>query len=347
LKIAGISSKKLGDSYEGQLKNNYLYQGAYAELDEDIGWQDFYLRNYDAQIGRFVQQDPYEEFPSPYTGMGNDPVNNIDPSGGETLPFNAIKLGGTMSQTAATAITLGEVVIRSVSTVARTASGLSTVMKVANITAKVFQVANLINTSINTAGVGNSGNGSTPSSNSPTPNSQPNEDNEGQQSFPSFQTLYTNYPKPYRHKPDRTPANPNVPVDDNDNKTFLYPDQCAIRMSVGLIKSGVDLTGVKNVTSPGKKTYSKDGYVLGAKNLTLHLQKTILKKDPQVFDGTKVDVRALLKGKKGIIYFERFKQSDGTIGEAHIDLWDGYDLQNPTPQLIFFRAKNIRFFEIK
>ena len=50
LKIAGISSKKLGDSYEGSLKNNYLYQGAYSELDDDIGWTDFFLRNYDAQI---------------------------------------------------------------------------------------------------------------------------------------------------------------------------------------------------------------------------------------------------------------------------------------------------------
>jgi RHS repeat-associated protein len=67
------------------LKNNYLYQGAYAELDEDIGWNDFALRNYDAQIGRWVQQDPYQEFASPYVGMGNDPVNLVDPSGGSIL----------------------------------------------------------------------------------------------------------------------------------------------------------------------------------------------------------------------------------------------------------------------
>jgi RHS repeat-associated protein len=64
LKIAGLSSKKLGDSYEGSLKNNYLYQGSYSELDDDIGWNDFALRNYDPQIGRWVQQDPYQEFPS-------------------------------------------------------------------------------------------------------------------------------------------------------------------------------------------------------------------------------------------------------------------------------------------
>jgi RHS repeat-associated protein len=85
LKIATLSSKKLGDSYEGQLKNNYLYQGAFSELDEDIGWTDFALRNYDAQIGRWVQQDPYQEFASPYSGMADDPVNFTDPSGGSIL----------------------------------------------------------------------------------------------------------------------------------------------------------------------------------------------------------------------------------------------------------------------
>jgi RHS repeat-associated protein len=85
LKIATLSSKKLGDVYQGSLKNNYLYQGAYAELDEDIGWTDFALRNYDAQIGRWVQQDPYQEFASPYSGMANDPVNFTDPSGGSIL----------------------------------------------------------------------------------------------------------------------------------------------------------------------------------------------------------------------------------------------------------------------
>jgi RHS repeat-associated protein len=67
------------------LKNNYLYQGAFAELDDDIGWTDFALRNYDAQIGRWVQQDPYQEYASGYVGMGNDPVNLVDPSGGFTI----------------------------------------------------------------------------------------------------------------------------------------------------------------------------------------------------------------------------------------------------------------------
>lgn len=82
LKISAISSKKLGDIAEGHLKNNYLYQGAYSELDDDIGWNDFELRSYDPQLGRFMQVDPYDQFTSPYVGMGNDPVSLTDPSGG-------------------------------------------------------------------------------------------------------------------------------------------------------------------------------------------------------------------------------------------------------------------------
>ena len=73
LRIAGISSKKLGDVNEGSLKNDYLWQGDYSEFDEDIGWNDFALRSYDPQTGRFLQQDPYDQFASGYVGMGNDP----------------------------------------------------------------------------------------------------------------------------------------------------------------------------------------------------------------------------------------------------------------------------------
>ncbi|MDA3616880.1 RHS repeat domain-containing protein, partial [Polluticaenibacter yanchengensis] len=54
----------------------------FNELDEDLGWHDFTLRSYDPQIGRFLQADPYDQFASGYVGMGNDPVNTIDRSGG-------------------------------------------------------------------------------------------------------------------------------------------------------------------------------------------------------------------------------------------------------------------------
>jgi len=86
LKIAGISSRQLSDAAEGHVDNPYGYQGNFSELDEEIGWNDFELRNYDPQMGRWIQQDPYDEFESPYVGMGNDPVNNVDEDGGFSVP---------------------------------------------------------------------------------------------------------------------------------------------------------------------------------------------------------------------------------------------------------------------
>lgn len=81
LKIAGISSKKLGDSYEGQLKNNYLYNDKeLLDEDTDLGWLDYGFRNYDPQIGRFPQLDPLTDsysFLTPYQYASCDPITNM------------------------------------------------------------------------------------------------------------------------------------------------------------------------------------------------------------------------------------------------------------------------------
>lgn len=94
LKIAAISSRKLGDANEGALKNQYQYQGDYSEFDDETGWNDFELRSYDPQIGRFIQADPFDQFPSQYTGMGNNPISFADPSGGFSINFGSISTLG-------------------------------------------------------------------------------------------------------------------------------------------------------------------------------------------------------------------------------------------------------------
>jgi RHS repeat-associated protein len=101
LKIAGISSTKVGDVNEGELKNRRQYQGAFSEYDEDIQWNDFALRNYDPQIARWLQQDPYQQFASPYVALGNDPVNMIDPDGGwaATGLFSGLSIGARIGVT--------------------------------------------------------------------------------------------------------------------------------------------------------------------------------------------------------------------------------------------------------
>jgi RHS repeat-associated protein len=64
----------------------YSYQGKFAEKDLETGWNHFELREYDPVIGRWLVPDPMGQHWSPYMAMGNDPVNNVDPDGGEDGP---------------------------------------------------------------------------------------------------------------------------------------------------------------------------------------------------------------------------------------------------------------------
>ena len=78
LKMQGISAK-------AALKpaSKYGYQGDNCEQDEETGYNEFALRTYDPQIGRFIQVDPIDVQSGMYNGMYNDPINTVDPSGGE------------------------------------------------------------------------------------------------------------------------------------------------------------------------------------------------------------------------------------------------------------------------
>lgn len=88
LRIAAISSKAVSSSLNPKTVN-FGYSGSFAEELEDFGlnYNEFFFRTYDPQIGRWTTVDPYNEFPSPYTGIGNDPINNTDPSGGTLAAF--------------------------------------------------------------------------------------------------------------------------------------------------------------------------------------------------------------------------------------------------------------------
>jgi RHS repeat-associated protein len=140
LKISGISSKKLGDAGEGKLKNNYLYNGKeLLDEDADLGWLDYGFREYDPQIGRFVEMDPLTDdypFLSQYNYAGNDPVTNIDVDG----------LFGAIASTADVGIQLKEVVIVGYKT-ARTSSMLTSLAaSVVSVTIKVaISASNFIN----------------------------------------------------------------------------------------------------------------------------------------------------------------------------------------------------------
>ena len=73
-------------NFTSSLLYKYAYQG--QEHDEETGLEAFELRLWDGRIGRWLSTDPYNQFHSPYLGMGNNPIIGIDPDGGycETCP---------------------------------------------------------------------------------------------------------------------------------------------------------------------------------------------------------------------------------------------------------------------
>lgn len=98
LKIAGISSRKLAETYESNVENKYLYNDKELFEEGDLNWYDYGFRNYDAQLGRFTQLDPLTwEYPelTTYQYSGNDPIANVDLDGLE--PKNVIKMLGSLS----------------------------------------------------------------------------------------------------------------------------------------------------------------------------------------------------------------------------------------------------------
>ena len=51
------------------------------EYDWETGLYNYRARIYDSDLGRFYSPDPAHEFFSPYTFVGNNPINRVDPSG--------------------------------------------------------------------------------------------------------------------------------------------------------------------------------------------------------------------------------------------------------------------------
>jgi len=73
----------LATSGSNQIQNRQLYQTQMYDKTDELYLYDFGARQYDPQLGRFLSLDPMNQFPSGYTGMGNDPVSTIDPTGME------------------------------------------------------------------------------------------------------------------------------------------------------------------------------------------------------------------------------------------------------------------------
>jgi len=89
LTIAGLSTKALKPYYA---ENRKKFNGIEHTTDLDLDTYDAFYRNYDPQIGRWWQIDPEAECLdsySPYEGMGNNPIINVDPLGDFKTRFGA------------------------------------------------------------------------------------------------------------------------------------------------------------------------------------------------------------------------------------------------------------------
>lgn len=65
----------------GVSKNRFLYQGKEWQAELGLNLYDFHARQFDPTLGRWLAQDPQNQFASPYLGMGNLPHMGTDPDG--------------------------------------------------------------------------------------------------------------------------------------------------------------------------------------------------------------------------------------------------------------------------
>jgi RHS repeat-associated protein len=105
----GLTMAGISDRAWNKLQNNYHYQGnemQNQEFSDGSGLEeyDFSARHYDQQLGVWHNQDPANQYASPYLAMGDNWPNGMDPNGrnfGNTLADIGI-IGGTLAAGIAT-----------------------------------------------------------------------------------------------------------------------------------------------------------------------------------------------------------------------------------------------------
>lgn len=155
----------------------------------------------------------------------------------------------------------------------------------------------------------------------------------------------------------------NYPKDDpcdarNEKGELLFQNQCAIRVSYAMKKSGINLAGFPSA----RKCWVHKGHdhILAAKELADWIDKGIVPQLKKSQDVTGEKWRDKVLDKKGIICFEDYYAASGGSGGDHIDLWDGSSLTGlgswlrtrfsiavPGYWSDFRKSKKIRFFEVK
>lgn len=157
--------------------------------------------------------------------------------------------------------------------------------------------------------------------------------------------LWTNYPN----------HDPCDAVNENGEK--LFTNQCAIRLSYAMKRSGVVFTSYpKN----RKCWVHKDqDHILAAKELADWIDKGLVSYVKKSEHITGTGWRNMVLDRKGIICFEDYYVANQGNGGDHIDLWNGNSLTGfgswlrtkfsiviPGYWSDFRKSKKIRFFEV-
>ncbi|WP_288878841.1 RHS repeat protein [Pedobacter panaciterrae] len=90
----GLPMGNIGSSAMAFMPNRQKHQSNEYIKDAGLNWMDFNFRQYDPQIGRFLNIDPLatkggQERHSPYAAMGNQPESMIDPNG--LAPLSSVR----------------------------------------------------------------------------------------------------------------------------------------------------------------------------------------------------------------------------------------------------------------
>lgn len=82
----GVAMAGISDRAWNKQPNYFHYQGKELQDEEwhdgsGLEEYDFQARYYDPQLGRWTAQDPASQYATPYSGMGNNWMNSVDPDG--------------------------------------------------------------------------------------------------------------------------------------------------------------------------------------------------------------------------------------------------------------------------
>lgn len=138
----------------------------------------------------------------------------------------------------------------------------------------------------------------------------------------------------------------NHPYPASPCSSDLFPNQCAIRMSVALEKAGINTSSFDKLyprrrccTAYPSLKHHKPGHIMSAQELANWIDK-----NPSIFGKAKKHTKKVTAadfvGKKGIVFI-----MNGWGSTDHIDIWDGSDMKGGQQQY-FSLGEQVWFWQL-